>query len=300
MIESSKALDIELLRTFHSAVHLGSLAAAAEARHRTLSAISMQLKRLESQLGTRLLVRGSRGVVPTPRGEALLHETRALLRLHDQVLGRFTGQKLTGKVRLGLPEDYAHELLLDVLPEFITQHPQVVLEVVTATSGELATQIRRAQLALAIILDRPISLPGGDALWQTDPIWAAPKHTSFDDRPSWPLALHGDHCPYRQLAIEALEGAGMSWHAVFTSTSIHAIESAIEAGLAISVIDRERMTPMMRELGSAEGLPSLRPCQAQLHLAPQIDDESSEAVEALAQLLRQRLHQRGPWRANRA
>ena len=63
------ALDLELLRSFHAIAQLGSLAAAASQRHKTVSAVSMQVKRLEDALGSRLLERGPRGMTLTPTGE---------------------------------------------------------------------------------------------------------------------------------------------------------------------------------------------------------------------------------------
>ncbi len=294
---STAALDLELLRSFQAAAQLGSLAAAAQQRHRTVSAISMQIKRLEEALGSRLLERGSRGVTPTAIGEALLQESRELLRLHDGMLSRFTGRGLGGKVRLGLPEDYARELLGSVLPEFMAYHPDVLLEVVTATSGELARQLNHSRLTLAVMLDRPHSLPGGETLWHTTPVWAGPRRGELSARSRLPLALHEVDCPYRAVAIEALESLGRPWHAVFTSTSIHAVEKAVEMGLAVSVLDRERLTSAMRELGSEDGLPPLKRCEAKLFFARQIEVSSRPAVEALAALLRERLHERGPWHA---
>ncbi|WP_111414938.1 LysR family transcriptional regulator [Billgrantia lactosivorans] len=293
---STATLDLELLRSFLAAARLGSLAAAAEQRHRTVSAVSMQIKRLESLLDTRLLERGPRGVVPTATGEALLQEARELLRMHDGIVARYAGCGLRGKVRFGLPEDYARELLGDVLPEFTARHPEVLLQAVTATSGELARQLGRSRLDLAVVLDRPVPLAGGEPLWRTTPVWAAPRAANLTERASLPLALHEVDCPYRTLASEALERLGRPWHAVFTSTSIHAIERAVETGLAISVLDRERLTPAMRELGEAEGLPVLGRCEARLHVARLVEPGSRPAMEALADLLRERLRGRGPWR----
>lgn len=294
---SSATLDLELLRSFQAAAQLGSLAAAAEQRHRTVSAISMQIKRLEALLDVRLLERGPRGVVPTTAGAALLQEARELLRMHDGILARYAGRGLRGKVRFGLPEDYARELLGDVLPEFTSHHPEVLLQAVTATSGALARQLERSRLDLAVVLDRPIALPGGEPLWRTTPVWAAPRHANLIERESLPLALHEVDCPYRALATEALERLGRPWHALFTSTSIHAIERAVETGLAISVLDRERLTPAMRELGEAEGMPALGRCEARLHFARAIEPASQPAAQALADLLRERLRGRGPWRS---
>lgn len=298
MVEVTKAaLDLELVRSFQAVAQQGSLAAAAEQRHRTISALSMQIKRLETVLGTKLMERGPRGVTLTPSGETLLQESRELLRVHDGLLSRFTGRGLGGRVKLGIPEDYAAALLTSVLPDFIASHPDVLLEVVTGTSGKLARDIRGGKLALSILLDRPHALAGGEPLWQTTPVWVGPKVGQLTTRSSVPLAMHEQDCPYRELATESLEAAGMDWHAVFTSTSIHAIERAVESGLAVSVIDRERMTSGMRELGPADGLPILKPCSAQLHLASGIARDSRPAVEALSVLLRERLHTTGPWRS---
>lgn len=289
-------LDLESLRSFLAVAQLGTLAAAAEQRHRTVSAISMQIKRLEERLATRLLIRSARGMTLTPAGEALMREARALLGQHDRLLARFTGQGLSGKVRFGMPEDFARELVGQILPEFLAQHPDVLLEAVTATSGELARRLERGELTLALLLDRPHRLEGGQPLWRTSPVWAAAREYVLDPTQPLPLGLHPVDCPYRAIGIEALEAEERAWYAVFTSTSVHALETAVEAGLSISVLDRERLTPAMRELGPADGLPALTGGEAQLHLGKRMSAASKPAVEALAALLHERLYLRGLWR----
>ncbi|WP_082140388.1 LysR family transcriptional regulator [Halomonas sp. PR-M31] len=294
------ALDLESLRSFVIVTQQGTLAAAADQRHRTVSAISMQIKRLEERLGTRLLIRGARGVSPTPTGETLLREARELLRQHDNLLARFTGRGLSGKVRFGLPEDYARELVGQVLPEFLATHPDVLLEAVTATSGELTHLLERGELALAVLLDRQNRLRGGEPMWRTAPVWAAAREARIDVEQPLPLALHPVNCPYRALGLEALEAVGRSWYAVFTCTSIHALETAVEAGLAIGILDRQRLTPAMRVLDESDSLPPLIGGEAKLYFGRHIAKDSRPAVEALAALLRERFHQRAPWPGERA
>lgn len=289
-------LDLQLLRIFQAAAQLGSLAAVAEQQHRTLGAVSLQIKRLEQHLGTRLLERGPRGVTLTSAGERLLQGSRDLLRQHDELLAGFTGKGLAGRIRLGVPEDYASELMTGILPLFLDRHPGVQLEVVTGTSGHLADQLERGRLSLSIVLDRPRPLPGGTLLWRTSPVWAAARDSTLHERDSLPLALHESECPYRQLALRALEAAGMNWHLVFTSTSIHAIEDAIGAGIAIGVIDRERLKPGMQELGKEAGLPGLERCNAKLHQADKVDSNAREAMAELSAVLTEQLTERGPWR----
>ncbi|GEK73729.1 MULTISPECIES: LysR substrate-binding domain-containing protein [Halomonas] len=293
MVEvSSQTLDLEALRSFVAVARLGSLAAAAEQRHRTVSALSMQIKRLETRLEARLLVRGARGMTLTASGEALLGEARELLRHHDGLVARISGRGLSGRVSFGMPEDYASRLVGRLLPDFLARHPDVVLEAVTATSGELARRLERGQLSLVVALDRPHRLSGGEPLWRTSPVWAGARDLALAPEAPLPLALHPVDCPYRQLGIEALEAGGRPWHAVFTSTSIHALETAVEAGLAVSILERDRLTPAMRELGEAEGLPRLADCQAELHYGRGVNAASWPAVEALGEMIKARLGQR--------
>ncbi|MGM8852192.1 LysR substrate-binding domain-containing protein [Salinicola halophyticus] len=295
MIEGSHTLDLELLRTFQVVAQTGSLAATAEVRHRTLSAISMQMKRLETELDVRLLDRGSRGVTLTSSGDVLLSEARELLRVHDTLVSRFNGERLSGRVRLGIPEDYARELLDDTLPQFMARYPGILLDVTTDTSGRLARALGKRQLDLAIVLDHAMGLEGGETLWHPTPVWAGPVQGALHRETVVPLAVHPEQCPYRHLATEALDAAQRPWRAIFTSTSIHAVEKAIETGMAIGVLDRERVTTAMRALDESDGMPPLRRCIARLHFAKAIDNASQPAVDALAQLLRERLQGRGPW-----
>lgn len=286
-----RTLDIEALRSFVAIARLGSLAAAAQQRHRTVSALSMQTKRLETTLGTQLLVRGARGMTTTVAGEVLLAEARELLRHHDGLVARISGRGLSGRVRFGMPEDYASDIVGRLLPDFMAQHPDVVLEAVTATSGELVRCLERGELSLIVALDRPYPLAGGIPLWRTQPVWAGARDLALTQAQVLPLALHPANCPYRQLGLEALEAAGRDWHAVFTSTSIHAVETAVASGLAVSILERERITPAMRILGGADGLPELKGCEAQLHYGRHVSAGSWPAVEALGNLLKRQLGQ---------
>src|SRR5829696_7199865 len=105
------ALDSGLLRTLVAIVDAGSFAAAARAVNRTPSAISMQMKKLEGQIGRPLFARQGRSVALTPEGEALLTYARRILKLAEEAVMRFHSVSRTGTVRLGTPDDYAAAFL---------------------------------------------------------------------------------------------------------------------------------------------------------------------------------------------
>ncbi len=112
-----KDLDLTSLRLFAATCEQGNIARAAEHEHIAASAISKRIAQLETQLGTKLLARGRRGVLPTPAGQALLEHARSLLFTLERIehdVSAFGGG-LKGHVRiLATPSAIAEDLLDDV------------------------------------------------------------------------------------------------------------------------------------------------------------------------------------------
>ncbi|WP_170150073.1 LysR family transcriptional regulator [Kushneria sinocarnis] len=280
-----RTLDIDLLRTFHLACALGTLRAVAERRHFTLGAVSQQIKRLEQQLDRQLLQRSRTGVTLTAAGEQLRAQSATLLSEHDQLMDRLLDQPTAGLVRLGLPEVYTPRLLNDILPALAVSHPRLQLQVQTANSGELQRSIEQGALDLAVLVTSQPDGAGMTRLWQTRPVWAGSASAALITADPLPLALHPIDCPYRALGLDALQALGRRWHTVFASASVAAIESAVTSGIAISVLDRARLTPQMRELGTVSGLPALPECHACLMRAPATSGSDTSATEVVARQL---------------
>lgn len=79
-------LSITHLATFLAVVHHGSMTSAAMELNYSLSTVSAHVTRLERQLRTRLLRRGTDGCEPTPAGQALAERAAELLSIHDGIL----------------------------------------------------------------------------------------------------------------------------------------------------------------------------------------------------------------------
>ncbi len=79
-------LDVDLLRAFVTVVETRSFTRAAALLNRTQPAISLQIRRLETQLGSPLIDRTGRSVALTTEGAALLPQARRLLRLNDEIV----------------------------------------------------------------------------------------------------------------------------------------------------------------------------------------------------------------------
>ena len=120
-------LDPHLLRALLVVAETGTVSGAAEKLARTQAAVSMQLKRLEADLGTQLLKRSSRGVSLTDSGEILVAYARKLIALGQDARQQIEGRQLVGRVRLGLIEDLVVTRLPILLAEFRKRFPQVEL-----------------------------------------------------------------------------------------------------------------------------------------------------------------------------
>lgn len=277
----NRTLDIDLLRTFHAVARLGQFRAAAQEVHRSPAAVSVHIQRLEDVAGGRLLERDNQSVALTPLGQRLLAGTAPLLRGHDRVLEELRGAGLTGLVRLGVPDEYAAHVIRDILPGFAAAAPEVVLEVQTAPSLTLRAQLGQGRLHLALVTQPRGTGPDPAALTVTQPVWVAGSGFPAELPRPIPLAMHAADCPYQVAMQSALDEAGRSWRTVLTSPSSRAVEACVEAGLAVSLIDRARLTPRMRVLPD---LPPVPAHEVVLLAAPAARDDPA------ACLLRQSLH----------
>ena len=148
-------MDMRQLRYFVQIVESGSLAKASRQLFIAQPALSQQMARLEDEVGKALLVRSSRGVVPTENGEALYHHAKFMLRQLDQAVSvaRQDTAALSGRVTLGLAPTTVCALGLPLMQHLRRVHPGVLLNVVEGLSGHLEHMTRVGQLDLAVLFE---------------------------------------------------------------------------------------------------------------------------------------------------
>ena len=144
-------LDTDQLRSFLAIVDSGSFTKAAERVHKTQSAVSMHIRRLEEQLGCALFVKHGRGARLTDEGERLIEFARRIVQVEAGAMAALSRKGLRGAVRLGIPDDYAESFLAEILARFNRRHPLVEVSVVCEASIELAAQVAAGALDLALV-----------------------------------------------------------------------------------------------------------------------------------------------------
>ncbi|HET9693345.1 MAG TPA: LysR substrate-binding domain-containing protein [Steroidobacteraceae bacterium] len=118
------ALPLDLLDTFVAVAREGNLTRAAKARHLTVSALSHRLRQLEERLGQPLLVRGPRGVAPTPAGARLLEQVGPALETIARAVRGVRARARDG-LTVSLMPSMASAWLIPRLPRLLAQQPQI-------------------------------------------------------------------------------------------------------------------------------------------------------------------------------
>lgn len=276
-------LPPDLLRTFVAAADSGSFTKAARAVHRTQSAVSMQMKRLETELDRPLFQREGRGVVLTAEGDTLYRYAQRLLALHDEALAAVSRPLPRGKVRFGAPEDYASSYLPPTLKRFAAAHPMIEVDVYCDASPVLKKRFGRGELDVMLTTEENAEAAHCQKI---DLAWIVAERGGPRKSGPLPLALFHAGCLYRRNALGALEKAGIPYRIAYGSPSLAGVLAAVQAGLAVAPVTRDCLAPGCRHANSSDGLPEIEPVAIGLH---KMKGNSDEAVTAFHAFMAQEL-----------
>ena len=273
----SQDLQLDWLRAFVAVVDAGSLTAAAPLVHRSQSALSMQLKKLEGAVGRPLLTRDARHVALTTGGRQLLPHARRLLEAHDDAQRAMHGVTVHGRVTLGVPDDYAVAYLAPLLRAFAARHPGVELSLVCEQSTALLPKLRQGEVDIAVCTRYRAGV--GRLLFREPLVWVASAAHHAWKREPLPVALYEEGSIARKLAVAGLAAQRRAHRVVYHSPSLAGQLAAAESGLAVAVLTRCSVPPGLMLLDRRHGVPALPPLDVVVQRSRA--SAASEAVTAL-------------------
>ncbi|MCK9908614.1 LysR substrate-binding domain-containing protein [Microbacteriaceae bacterium K1510] len=272
-------LDVDQLRTFIAIAETGSFTKAAEVVNKTQSAVSMQMKRLEERLERAIFLRDGRASKLTEDGQRLLDYARRIVKLNVETIAAFSDAQLSGRVRLGVPDDYADRYLPEIMARFSRAYPSVELTVICEPSLELLERIDANQLDLAIVTNCE-SKRASETFRRERLLWVGSnRHPTHTEQPV-PLALGRPSCSWRRAAIDKMEAIGRPYRVLYSSSNAGAVAAAVLSGLAVSVLAESGLRPGMRVLTAGDGFPELPACHVGL---VRNAHETSALADALAE-----------------
>jgi len=278
-----KNLPIELLRTFVTVFQLDGFTQAGDLLGRTQPAISLQIKRLEILLGHSLLIRSGPNLELTQVGQTLYDYSQQILAVNDEALSKLDATTISGKIRLGIPSEFATTLLPGIVSRFVRAYPNVTLEVNCDLSKNLLSKNGRRKHDLILALHNNPGKPNQNRLRTDELVWVTSSEHKVHLQSTVQLIASLDGCIYRKRAINKLNECGRPWRIVYTIPDLSGIQAAIEEGLGVTVLAKSVVPGNLKVLKSSDKLPKLGKIGISL-VAPKT--KQNEAVLRLSEYIK--------------
>ncbi len=153
---------------------------AAERCYVTQPALTVQIQKLEEELGTIIFDRGKKPLIPTDLGEKLIEQARRVVREMEKmkdIVHEYEGD-VSGALRLGVLPTIGQYLLPHFVQDFISQYPRVYLHVEEGQTEELITGLKNGTLDAAIFAT-PVedqNIAGRPLYYEEMLVFVSPEH----------------------------------------------------------------------------------------------------------------------------
>lgn len=254
-------MEIRQLQSFRAVVREGSFTAAARTLHLTQPAVSLHVKGLEKEIGSRLMERDARGVRLTPAGHVLLEAAEVVLGATEDATRRIRvlAAPERGALSLACGDTVALNLLPPILGAFRRLRPLAEVVVHNHGTRRILQMVLRREADLGVVT-RPAWLD--PALWARTLMvesffLALPRDHPQAEGEQVPLArMDGEHAVLlakpsetRGLIDRGLADLGISASVVMESGNLEVVKAYVADGLGFSILpemairaeDRERL-----------------------------------------------------------
>lgn len=245
-------MDTSELRVFEAVARTGGMNRAAAELHTVQSNVTARVRALETELGTALFDRHSRGVTLTPAGQRLLpYARRAAWLLSDAARAVRDDGTPRGPLTIGSLETTAALRLSPLFARFMTACPEVDLAIRPGTTAELIESVLDRRLEGAFVCG-PVAHPSliEQPMFDEDlTILTAPGIASLETAVQGGIArivVLRAGCSYRQKLEAILASRGVAVPRIMEFGTLEAIFGCVAAGLGITLLPRALIGPVWR------------------------------------------------------
>ena len=249
-------MNLKQLRYFTRAIEVGNITHAVEKLHIAQTALGMQIRNLEEELGVPLLVRHSRGVEPTLAGEVL--RRHALDILSRVEAAKVEVKTAAGKDRLhinfGVTPSIMRLVGAEIMLDAKTELPEISLRLVEEFSFMLQHALERDELHYALTYNTPnepwlvrTPLLEEDLMFVTSPDQANGRGViTFSEAIKTELALASRKDVVYQLVHDEASRLGLPVNVVYEVQSVRAMKNLVAKGVATSIFPHGTMAEEIR------------------------------------------------------
>jgi DNA-binding transcriptional LysR family regulator len=290
-LERTNFLSLQL---FLAIVERGSIAEAARQSFIAPTAVTKRMQELEDDFGVTLLVRTSKGVLPTAAGLALAQNVRAMTnlssRMHTEMQDYAKGAY--GHVRIVANASALIENLAEEIAGYMSSHPGIRIDIEEAHSGDVVKAVRDGNADIGVFAPPAIASPGLDVCqYRSDRLavavpsdhpLASRKDVAFAELCDYPLiGVHGAS----SLSILIAQAAGGKAPS-FRAASNDVARWMVSKNLGITVLPEELILPFEMALGLRAVAITDPWAQRTLQLCVRNAETLSAAARALFRALR--------------
>lgn len=256
-----RSIPTDLLRAFVTIIDLRGYTRAGEQLGRTQPAISLQMKKLQDLLGVSLFAKEG-GTQLTEQGELVAGYARQILALNDEMMLKLSSRESTGKLRLGIPNDYADHFLPRLMASLARDGADLTFDVVCDISHNLLEGMRKGQYDIVVAMTPDGPSEGAFMTWKEQLTWVDATGrgdglAGSQEKGPLRIVCYPEGCLYRRNMLTALQRDGRSFEIVYTSPSLSGLEAAVGAGFGMTVLARRIVPSALRVVEPAAHLPRL-------------------------------------------
>ena len=238
-----RIIDLDTLEIFRTVVQEGGVIRAANKLNRVQSNITTRIKQLEQRIGRVLFRKQGRGLVLSPEGELLLSYAQRLFRLADEAENELRSGRAIGVFRIGALESTAGSRLAPILSRFHRQHPGVVVELVTGTTGALLQRVASFEIEAAFVSE-PFT-PGtldSRKVFEEELVLVTGKDVRAvrraPDLAGMTLIAFANGCSYRKRVEDWLGASSIMPARTLEFASYQAMIACVAAGTGFAIVPR--------------------------------------------------------------
>jgi LysR family nitrogen assimilation transcriptional regulator len=260
-------MNLRQLRYFVGVVEAGNMTRAAEQLHVAQTALGMQIRQLEEDLGVSLLVRHSRGVEPTRAGTLLADRAVKLLKAVEEARKEVSAceRDTSESIRLGTTPALMPIIGSEIAVTVREQLPQVFLSMVEAMSHVLVGTLLRGEVDFILCYDVPelpqvsrVAMLQDDLVLVTLPGPRKGEPIALVDALDDSLAMPEEGDTVRTLVTRTAEDLGLDVKIVYEVRSVTAMKSLVSRGAASSILPYFAVLEEVRD-GTLDARPIIMP-----------------------------------------
>ncbi len=270
--------DPQLLATFLAVEQTGSFTRAAARLGIQQPTVSQHIRRLEQQVGRMLMLRDTHSVSLTADGEAMAGFARNILAASEQAAAFFSGDRPSGRLRIGIADDLALTRLPQILRDFRRDNPLVDFDLTVDQSGALHQRLEGDKLDV-FVGKRPSGEQRGQLVKRERLVWVGTPSTWLDHARPLPLVVYPSPSISRTEIRAALNRARLPFRTACVCRGVNGLIAAVAAGVGISAMAASLVPAQLATLAPGHRLPELGTIDLVLLTNPRRDQE--RAVRAL-------------------